>query len=137
MDILAVLHGWGDVALLALRASLGAVFLSHGMTKWGTWKMQSSEQMGGGMLNMMRFLSIVEPLGGIAVILGLFTQFAAMGFALVMLGAIWMKIRAWKMPFTTTTATGWEFDLMNLTASLLLVTAGAGMYSLDRWILGL
>lgn len=137
MDILAVLHGWSDVALLALRVSLGAVFLSHGMMKWGMWKMQSSEQMSGGMLIMMRLLSIVEPLGGLAVIAGFLTQFAAMGFVLVMLGAIWMKMKVWRTPFTTMTATGWEFDLMNLAASLLLVTAGAGMYSLDRWLFGL
>ncbi len=137
MDIAALLHGWSDVALLALRVSLGAVFLSHGMMKWGMWKMQPSEQMSGGMLNMLRFLSIMEPLGGAAVIAGFLTQFAAAGFVLVMLGAIWFKIRAWKLPFIGVNATGWEFDLMNLSSSLVLITAGAGMYSLDRWLFGL
>lgn len=128
-----MLHGWSDVSLLLMRIALGAVFLAHGKMKWSMWKTPEPGEQNS-MRNMMRFLSIVEPLGGLAVIAGFFTQFAAAGFVLIMLGAIWFKIKAWKLPFIGVNATGWEFDLMNLVASLVLVTAGAGMYSLDRWL---
>lgn len=137
MNILSLLHGWNDGALLLMRLALGAVFLAHGTMKWGMWKSPEPGAAPMPMRNVMRFLSIMEPLGGLAVIAGFLTQFAAAGFACIMLGAIWMKMRVWKAPFVGTGSTGWEFDLMNLVALLVLVTAGAGMYSLDHWLLGL
>lgn len=137
MNILSIAHGWSDVALLLMRLALGAVFLAHGKMKWGMWKSPEPGAAPMPMRNVMRFLSIVEPLGGIATIFGFLTQFAAAGFVCIMLGAIWSKIKVWKSPFVGMNATGWEFDLMNLVASLVLITAGSGIYSLDHWLLGL
>lgn len=85
----------------------------------------------------MRFLSIVEPLGAIAVLFGLLTQLAAVGFCIIMLGAIWMKKRTWKVPFTTMQGMGWEFDFLILAVSLALILLGSGSFSLDRVLLGI
>ena len=38
-----------------------------------------------------------------------------------MLGAIYFKIFKWKMPFTSQTSTGWEFDLVLLAAGLVIL----------------
>lgn len=101
------------------------------------WKMQPSEQMPASMINTMKLLSICEPLGALAMLGGLLVQPAAFGFILVMLGAMQMKMTKWKTPFKSDSTTGWEFDLLILAASILLLLTGAGAISLDHAILGL
>ena len=101
------------------------------------WKAQPSAQMPAQMIGVMKLLSICEPLGALAMFAGLLVQPAALGFSLVMLGAIHLKRSKMKVPFKSDTSTGWEFDLLILAASLLLLTIGAGAISLDRLILGL
>lgn len=123
---------WG---LLALRLAVGSVFLFHGIQKWALWgEAPSSASLTPNMLNIMKFLSIVEPLGGAALILGFLTQFAAIGLGLIMLGAIYFKMQVWNMPFAAQSATGWEFDLVLLAASIQLLFSGAGKYSLDGFM---
>lgn len=129
------LQSFGDWALLAPRIALGIIFFVHGKQKWGMWRAQPSPEMSSGMLNVMRFLSIMEPLGAIAVISGFLTQFAALGLALVMMGAIWFKIRIWKVGFTG--VNGWELDFMNISTCILLIIVGAGNVSLDRLLFNL
>lgn len=95
--------------------------------------MQPNEQMSAGMLNLMKFLSIVEPLGGIALILGFLTQLAALGFIIIMLGAIfWVKMKLMHVPFIANNTAGWEFDLSLLVGNAALFFTGAGKISLDR-----
>lgn len=108
---------------LALRVVIGVIFIIHGKQKMARWKTSPNEQAPAPMLNLMRTLSIAEPLGGLTLILSflikapifnLLGQLAIIGLSLVMLGAIWLKSTKWKTPFTTLSATGWEFDLMIL-----------------------
>ncbi|MBI2444371.1 MAG: DoxX family protein [Candidatus Magasanikbacteria bacterium] len=105
--------------------------------KWKMWKMTPSEQMPSGMLSLMKFLSVVEPLGGIAVLLGFLTQLAAAGLGLVMLGALRFKLGVWKMPFMAQDKTGWEFDLLILAAAIALFLMGGGAFGLDPYVFGL
>ena len=137
MGILPMLQQYGDIGLLALRLALGVIFWVHGRSKWGMWKMQPTEQMPAKMISRMRSLSIAEPLGAVAVLLGLLTQLAAAGFCIIMLGAIWMKKRTWKTSFMSTQTTGWEFDFFILGVSLALIVLGSGSFSLDRVLLGM
>ena len=126
------LHGYTDWGLLALRLALGAVFIAHGRMKWPMWKMKPSEQMPAPMLAILRLLSICEPLGGIAVIVGFLTQLAGLGFAIIMLGALNYKIRIAKEAFVSLDKMGWELDLLVLAGALVLLVAGAGAFGLDR-----
>ncbi|PJE76117.1 hypothetical protein COV04_01135 [Candidatus Uhrbacteria bacterium CG10_big_fil_rev_8_21_14_0_10_48_11] len=121
---------YGALALLCLRIALGVIFIVHGKAKWGMWKMQPSEQMPAGMLVKMKILAITETLGGIAVLFGFLTQLAALGLALIMLGAMDFKIRTMKRHFVDS-AGGWEFDLILLAASLALVLLGSGAWAID------
>ncbi|HEX9664433.1 MAG TPA: DoxX family protein [Patescibacteria group bacterium] len=136
MEFFTGLNQSGDWGLLALRLAVGAIFLAHGLSKRKMWKMRPSEQMPAGMLNQMKLLSIIEPLGGLAVLLGLFTQLGALALGIVMLGAIYMKKIKWQVPFTASDKMGWEFDLILLTACLLLLLMGAGGISLDSLLFG-
>lgn len=135
MEFLANLHQLSDVGLLALRIAVGAIFLVHGTQKWAMWKMQPSAQMPAGMLSMMKFLSIVESLGGLAVLVGFLTQFAAVGLGIIMIGATQFKISQMHKRFSG--EGGWEFDLILLAAVMALFFIGAGQLSADRLLFGI
>ena len=77
-----------DLALLLLRIGLGTVFLVHGTGKRKLWKVQPSAQLPAGLLRTLRLLTIAEPAGGLAVLVGFLIRPAALGLALVMLGAL-------------------------------------------------
>jgi len=125
-----------DVALLLLRIGLGTVFIVHGTAKRRLWKVQPSPQLPVGLLRTLRLLSIAEPAGGLAVLVGFLTQPAALGLALVMLGALRFLIGDAHRAFTTETAAGWEFELVLLFVALALALMGGGGFALDRALFG-
>jgi putative oxidoreductase len=132
MQFLLSLHTYADWGLLALRLAVAAIFLAHGTSKFGAWKQPAK-----GLNGMMRLLSLCEPLGAVAIFLGVLTQPAALGLALVMLGAIYFKITKWNIPFSSSEKNAWEFDLLILASCLLLLFTGAGTLSVDRMWFGL
>jgi putative oxidoreductase len=136
MRFFVTLHGAGDAALLVLRIALCAIFWAHGRMKKGTWKMQPSDQLPSSMLTIIRTLSIAEPLGAAAIVLGLLTQVTAFGFCIVMLAAIPAR-RKQGVAFLAKDTTGWELDFLILAASIAMVVFGGGQYSLDRLLFGI
>jgi putative oxidoreductase len=115
------LYAYSDLGLLALRIAIGLLFLAHGLPKL-------SGKMGG----FMTLVGVVETVGALGVIVGFYTQIAALGLAVVMLGAIYRKIFDWHVPFSATDKMGWEVDLTLLAASILLMTNGPGAYSAEK-----
>ena len=115
-----ILYNYGDLGVLLLRLALGVIFLVHGIKK-----------LPGTMGGFMTFIGVAETAGGAALALGFLTQLAALGIAIIMLGAMYKKINEWKIPFTTQSQTGWEFDLLILAGCIALMTIGAGYYSVD------
>ena len=126
-----------DVALLLLRIGLASIFLTHGTHKQRLWKMQPSAQMPAGMLRTLRFLSIAEPAGGLGVLVGFLTRYAAIGLALVMLGALRFLITKVHRKFTGENVAGWEFEYLVLLVAIALAILGAGRYALDRVVFGI
>lgn len=124
MQQLAPLLQYGDAGLLILRLALGAVFIVHGWPK-----IQKAKTMASGMGVSAAFvtvLGLVEVLAALGVILDVFIQLAALILAVVMLGALKMKILDWKMSFMAHDKTGWEFDLMLLAAAIVILVTGGG-----------
>lgn len=118
------LYAYSDWGLLALRIGVGVIFLVHGWSKIKMWKAKPSAQMTAGMLNLMKFLSIAELLGGLAVLSGFLIQLAAIGLGIIMIGAAHMKITKWGKKFSGDG--GWEFDFILLVACITLLILGAG-----------
>lgn len=131
----AYFYQFSDLSLMFLRLVIAAIFYVHARGKYVFWKMQSSEKMPASQINLMKFISIAEMLGATAMALGFLTQFAAIGLGIIMLGAIYSKIKLWKTPFKADQSTGWEFDLMILAGCIALIALGAGAWSLDSWLI--
>jgi len=117
-----ILSGYENYGLLALRLAVGAIFFVHGTSKLKNWA---------SIPGFFKFLGTCETLGSLATITGFLTQYASMGFSIIMLGAIYKKTREWKMPFTSDKATGWELDLLILASAIVLILFGAGLFSID------
>src|ERR1700704_1244577 len=137
MSFFFSLHQFADLALLALRLALGAIFLTHGLGKRKMWSVQPSAQLPAGMLTKLRILSIAEPAGGLGVLFGFLTQLAALGLVVVMLGAIQFLITTVHRKFTGENVAGWEFEFMLLIVALALFIMGGGKYALDRVVFGI
>lgn len=123
------------VALLVLRLALGAVFIVHGGQK--LFMMGPSGTAG--MLMQMQIpaasvigpiLSVVEPLAGVGVLLGLFTRLAGLAIACDMLGAI----LTFHIHHGFFVPMGIEFVMMNCVTGLALALVGAGRFSIDHAI---
>src|SRR5688500_16376696 len=115
------------IGLLILRLALGAVFIVHGGQKLFVMGMSASA----GMLADMGvpaaslvgpLLAIVEPLAGVAIVLGLLTRLASFAVAADMLGAILLfhSKHGFFVPM------GIEFPMMLCAGARPLVTLGAG-----------
>lgn len=117
-----------DWGVLALRFAVGIIFIVAGVAKWKMWSAPPEMNVD----PLFKFLSIVEPLGGLALIIGFLTQWAAGGLALIMFGAILFKMNVWHIGFNTDTGPGWSYDLVLLASNIAIICWGAGKYSLDH-----
>jgi uncharacterized membrane protein YphA (DoxX/SURF4 family) len=122
----------GDGGLLTLRIGVAASFFFHGIEKRCYWPMKPGGPNSRAMLRVYRLLSIAEPLGAIAIVSGFLIRYAAIGTALVMLGAIRTRIVVWKKGWGEDD--GWEIDGILFAASVALVLLGAGGLSVDALI---
>ena len=118
-----------DWALLALRVAVGVVLIAHGFPKWRDMK-GTADWMGSlGLRPGIAFAFtavVVEVLGGLALILGFFTQFVALVVVAQFLFIIF------KVNRTKGLKGGYELDLLILAAAALLATTGGGLFGLDR-----
>ncbi len=85
------------------------------------------------MLTILKILSIAEPLGAVAMIVGFWTPLAAIGMSLLMVGVINMKINTWHLGFIAQQSTGWELDFIILCALLCILFVGPGKISLEKF----
>ncbi len=124
------LERYRDWGMLMLRVVVGIIFIYHGTQKWGFWQ-TVPQGMPPSISLLMKLLSIVEPVGGLALMAGVLTRWAALGLAIIMAGAIYFKINVMNIGFAPQNATGWEFDLVLLAANFAIATVGAGCFALD------
>ena len=120
-----------DIALLVLRVVVAAIFLYAGSAKWPFWS-ASPEGMSVVLLNITRFLSVVEPLGSVALLLGFLTRWAAAGLGVIMVGAIFFaRYTLHAGLFTGPQGTGLDYNLLILAGCIALLAFGAGAWSVD------
>jgi putative oxidoreductase len=120
-----------DLSLLILRLIVGGVFIYAGFAKWFIWS-TPMEGMSDTMILLTKFLSIVEPIGGAALILGFLTRWAGAGLAIIMLGSFYFVYQMGSSFFTGMQGIGMDYNVLLFAGSLILVTFAAGKWSVDR-----
>jgi putative oxidoreductase len=121
-----------DTALLVLRLVVAAIFLYAGSAKWPFWS-TPPEGMSVVLHNVLRLLSIVEPLGSLALLLGVLTRWAAAGLGIIMVGAIfYARLTLHAGVFTAPQGTGLDYNLLILAGCIALIAFGAGRWSVDQ-----
>ena len=105
------------------------IFLVHGWPKITGGK-KMAEMMAGTpnptMATVFTTQGAVEVAGGVLLAVGIITQIVAIPLAIIMIGAIVLKMTRFKTGFFSQATTGWEFDLVILAGLLLLFLAGPG-----------
>ena len=120
-----------NAALAILRIVVGGIFIAHGAQKLFVFGLAgvvgAFGQMGVPLPGIFGpAIAFLEFFGGIALVLGLFTQSVALLLAVDMLGAIAL------VQIKKGLIGGYEFELTLLGAALALALGGAGEYSFDR-----
>lgn len=132
MNILTLIPIFSDWTLLFLRLVIAAIFLAHGLPKIKNLKQNAQNFAGMGFKPGVfwgTIVAFVEVFGGLAVLLGVYVQFAGILLAINMLVAtLWKKKQGMKL------VNGYELDLMLLTASLVLATIGPGVYGFQNYL---
>jgi putative oxidoreductase len=117
-----------DLALLLMRLMVGAVFITSG---WSHLRNPEARSKSIGMSKAFTiFLGASEVLGGLGVMFGVLTQWAALGLILIMFGAIQRKIFVWHSGFWGEKAGGWHYDLMLVSMNLVILATDGG-----NWVL--
>jgi putative oxidoreductase len=129
-----------------LRLGVGAVFVAHGAQKlfglWGGGGITATAQYFEylhfpGALPLAILVGAVELAGGVMLILGGLTRYAALALAIEMAVALW-KVHLpngffinWAL--TPGVGHGYEFNLTLIAALLSLMLTGPGVLSIDAW----
>lgn len=124
-----------EVSTLILRLVLGISFFVHGLVKFQ-----------GGMENTVGWfdsiglpgflaygVALVEVVGGIALILGLFTRIVSFIFVLLMVGAV-IKVKLAAGFLGNGQSAGYELDLAFMAMAVSIAITGSKAYALDSII---
>ena len=119
-----------DIAHMGLRASLGVIFIVHGFGKFGNPGFGGWITSMGIPAEMQIPIALAEFVPGIFLIIGVLTRISGAILSIVMLGAIFLV----KGASSLTGDSGYEFDLILLAASLLVIVSGPGKVSISHLI---
>ena len=125
-----------DVAILILRVALGIVIVAHGVYKFQNkalfdkkWREDYGFPQGSVLLS-----GVVQVLGGIAIIAGVYGRIAALILILLMVVATYVSIAKHHEPFLSSPdGKGWDINFLLIGSLGALVFLGDGKWSLIAW----
>lgn len=118
------LAGLTDLALLLLRLMIAAIFGTSGWSHVTKPKERAESIRMSPPFTLA--LGVVELVGAVSLVLGLYPQIGAILLIGVMVGAIQKKMFVWKTGFWGDEGQGWYYDLLYLVCNLVILTTGGG-----------
>jgi len=146
--VLEFLSNYSDAASLVIRIVIGILMIVHGYPK--LFSKESRAQMIPAMKSMgvprlaFELVALLEFLGGLSLLVGLFTRLVAIFFFVEMIGTIILyNTKLYKAPMprgameagfkaTHGYLSGWELDTTILASMIALMVLGGGVLSLDK-----
>ena len=117
-----------DLALLVVRIVVGSILIYYGWPKIKDLKKNGEDFNGMGFkpgILWGTLIALVEFVGGILIIIGLYVIYAALLLSIMMIvGTIWKKTK------TNKKFSDWSYDLLLLALALGLITIGPGRFVL-------
>ncbi len=128
-NLIARLAALGDVGIAAVRVGAGIILAYRGWLKvTGGYAVGFLGNVGIPLPQVVGpFVSIVELVGGLALIVGLFSRYLGAIFFIEFLVVLWVRIAVLGKGYA-----GSEFELLILVVAAMLATNGGGTLSLDR-----
>lgn len=120
---------YSDIAILALRAVLGFIFIGESIPKIKTPGLFTTHMKEAGVrFPIFTFLGIagIELFGGACLLLGVFTQLMAI---LLMVSSMMMCLVSYKMGVGQNK----KMCILSLASLAVLATVGGGVWSIDEW----
>jgi len=122
-----------DLAILLLRLFVGIVIVPHGAHKFQgmdevnqKWKEDYNFPMG-----TVAFVAVLQVGTGLAIMLGIYTSYAAFVQVLIMIVATYVSIWKHREPFLSLpSGKGWDINLLLLGAFISLMLLGGGRWAL-------
>jgi putative oxidoreductase len=135
----SLLRSSNDKTLALMRLVLGLIFLGHGGQKalgfWGGYGWHGTIRMFTTGLHIPAFFAgcaiLAEFLGGILLLAGFLSRFAALAIAIVMMVAI-LKVHFHNGLLGGPQGEGYEYPLALLALAVLIIFKGGGAMSIDR-----
>ncbi|WP_079507543.1 DoxX family protein [Mesobacillus jeotgali] len=124
-----------EVSILILRIVLGISFFVHGLAKFQGGIENTVGWFGSiGLPGFLAYgVAFIEIVGGIALVLGLFTRIVSIIFILLMVGAI-IKVKLAAGFLGNGQMAGYELDLAYLAMAVSIAITGSKAYALDSFI---
>jgi putative oxidoreductase len=128
---------WQDFLLLVARVLAGWIYLQSGWSK--VWEVSrfAAGLTRRGVPELLGYAApFVEFLGGLALVLGFATRYAALALILFTIAATWTSHIFWVFPEAERARQFTQFwKNVTMTGGLLAIfVAGPGRFSLDRWL---
>ncbi|MEH7226586.1 DoxX family protein [Bacillus sp. JJ1566] len=125
-----------ELGQLVIRVVLGIIFFIHGLDKFrGGVENTAGWFESIGIPGFVAYgVAVVELVGGIMLVLGLFSRIVSILFGIVMVGAI-VKVKLAIGFFGNGQMAGYELDLAFLAMAVMLAITGSKAFALDQLIL--
>lgn len=122
-----------DLAILVLRVSMAIVMIAHGVHKFEKLSILNKKwrEEYGFPLGSVLLAGAAQVVCGLALVVGVYTSYAAFVLAVVMLVATYVCIWKEHEPFLSLpTGKGWDFTLFLIGSLVVLILLGDGGWSL-------
>lgn len=113
------LSEYASVGFWIMQAVVGLIFIVHGLPKVKNPKYIASEYHAPAFVGEIH--GLVEVVGGLLMMAGYYIHVVALIFSCILVGAIYFRAFVWKLPFHGQNRTGWELDVLLLSACVAIL----------------